>query len=112
VAKPEFNFMFMQSNELLAKKFEHPKIKKLVELIKKEKAKNKKAKILVMFMALTIIGMLIYLIIATNNLDGPEVEDFGNVQKRTILTLNKKMPYYFMLIVLQSLQKKKFLRLN
>jgi len=52
--------------------------------------KNKKAKILVMFMALTIIGMLIYLIIATNNLDGPEVEDFGNVQKRTILTLNKK----------------------
>ncbi len=47
VAKPEFNFMFMQSNELLAKKFEHPKIKKLVELIKKEKAKNKKAKIII-----------------------------------------------------------------
>ncbi len=47
MAKPEFNFMFMQSNELLAKKFEHPKIKKLVELIKKEKAKNKKAKIII-----------------------------------------------------------------
>jgi len=36
VAKPEFNFVYMQSNELLAKNQEHPKIEKLVEMINGE----------------------------------------------------------------------------
>ena len=40
VANPEFNFLFMQSNELLAKKKEHPKLQKLEEIIKKENQKR------------------------------------------------------------------------
>lgn len=47
VSQPEFNFMFMSSNELLAKKIEHPKIKELVEIIKKERTENNKIKIIV-----------------------------------------------------------------
>lgn len=47
VEKPEFNFVFMKSNELLAKKIEHPKIKKLIEVIEDEKSKNQKIKIIV-----------------------------------------------------------------
>lgn len=47
VAKPEFNFVFMQSNELLAKKIEHPKMQKLIDIILIEKEKSKKAKIIV-----------------------------------------------------------------
>src|SRR3989339_752073 len=35
VANPEFNFIFMQSNELLAKKQEHPKLKEIEEIISK-----------------------------------------------------------------------------
>ncbi len=47
VAKPEFNYIFMKSNELLAKNIEHPKIPKLIELIGKEKQKNRNTKIIV-----------------------------------------------------------------
>ncbi|MFH1326584.1 MAG: DEAD/DEAH box helicase [archaeon] len=47
VAKPEFNFVFMKSNELLAKGFEHPKIKILENIIIKEKQENKNLKIIV-----------------------------------------------------------------
>ena len=47
VSKPEFNFVFMQSNELLSKKKEHPKIQKLIEIIVDEKQKNKKMKMIV-----------------------------------------------------------------
>ncbi len=47
VSKPEFNYAFMQSNELLAKNKEHPKLEKLVEIINSEKAKNKNSKIIV-----------------------------------------------------------------
>ena len=37
----------MLSNELLAKNIEHPKLEKLIEIIKKEKSKNQKIKIIV-----------------------------------------------------------------
>jgi len=47
VAKPEFNFAFMQSNELLEKDIEHPKLEKLIEIIEEEKSKNSKIKIIV-----------------------------------------------------------------
>jgi len=47
VAKPEFNFVYAQTAELLAKKIEHPKLKKLTEIIKQEKTKNKNIKIIV-----------------------------------------------------------------
>ena len=36
VAKPEFNFVYMQSNELLSKNVEHPKVAKLKEIIEQE----------------------------------------------------------------------------
>jgi len=41
VANPEFNFVFMQSNELLAKNQEHPKLGKLIEIIEEEIKKDK-----------------------------------------------------------------------
>ncbi len=47
VSKQEFNYIFMQSNELLAKEKEHPKMEKLIYLISQEKKENAKAKIIV-----------------------------------------------------------------
>jgi ERCC4-related helicase len=47
VAKPEFNFIFMASNELLAKNFEHPKVKILEDIIERERKENEKMKIIV-----------------------------------------------------------------
>jgi Fanconi anemia group M protein len=47
VAKPEFNYAFVKSNELLAKKIEHPKIPELIRIIEKEKLENKDIKIIV-----------------------------------------------------------------
>ncbi len=47
VAKPEFNFIYMSSNELLAKGFEHPKINQLINIIKDEKSKNDKLKVII-----------------------------------------------------------------
>lgn len=46
VKKPEFNLIYSQSLELLAKNKEHPKINKLLEILKKE-TRNKKVKIIV-----------------------------------------------------------------
>ncbi len=42
VAKPEFNFLFMQSNELLSKNKEHPKLLELEKIISNENAESKK----------------------------------------------------------------------
>jgi len=47
VQKPEFNFIFTSSNELLAKNFEHPKTIILKKLIEKEKQNNSNVKIIV-----------------------------------------------------------------
>lgn len=47
VAKPEFNFAFVKTNGLLAKNIEHPKLDKLIEIVEKERSKNKKVKIIV-----------------------------------------------------------------
>lgn len=47
VSKPEFNFVFMKSSELLARKIEHPKIAELIKIINQEKSKNPKMKIIV-----------------------------------------------------------------
>ncbi len=47
VSKSEFNFIFMRTNELLTKGFEHPKINKSIEIIEKEQSKNEKTKIIV-----------------------------------------------------------------
>lgn len=47
IARPEFNFIFMQSNELLAKKHEHPKLNEANKIIKKEIEVNPSAKIII-----------------------------------------------------------------
>jgi Fanconi anemia group M protein len=47
VAKQEFNFSYMQSNELLTKNHEHPKLEKLHEIIQRENEGNKNLKIIV-----------------------------------------------------------------
>jgi ERCC4-related helicase len=41
IAKPEFNFAFMRTNELLAKNIEHPKVEKIIEIISRERLKEK-----------------------------------------------------------------------
>jgi len=47
VARPEFNFIFMSSNELLAKNIEHPKLSELIEIIKREKSERPNSKFIV-----------------------------------------------------------------
>ncbi len=47
VSNPEFIFIFSRTKELLEKKFEHPKIQKLFEIISDEIEKNEKAKIII-----------------------------------------------------------------
>ena len=47
VAKPEFNYAFIKTNELLSKNTEHPKILRLIELVRSEKQKNENARIIV-----------------------------------------------------------------
>ncbi len=47
IAKTEFNFIFMQSSELLEKKYEHPKLNEANKIIKKEMGLNPSAKIIV-----------------------------------------------------------------
>ncbi len=45
VSKPEFNFAFKKSKEMLRKNIEHPKIKKIIEIITEEK--NTKSKVII-----------------------------------------------------------------
>ncbi len=47
VKRPEFNFAYTRSNELIAKNFDHPKLKKLIEIVEIEQSKNKNLKIIV-----------------------------------------------------------------
>lgn len=46
-SKKEFNFCYSSANELLVKNKEHPKIEKIIELIKNEKEKNPESKIII-----------------------------------------------------------------
>ena len=47
VSQPEFNFAFMQSNELLIKNKEHPKLERIIEIIKEEIKNKEDSKIIV-----------------------------------------------------------------
>lgn len=47
VSMPEFNFAFMKSSELLGKGFEHPKLKRVEEIVRDEKLKNDSVKIII-----------------------------------------------------------------
>jgi Fanconi anemia group M protein len=49
VAKPEFNYVYSTTTELLAKNREHPKVAKLVEIIEKEKQDKFKAIVFTQF---------------------------------------------------------------
>lgn len=47
VSKPEFNFIFMRSNELLSKNTEHPKLNELEKIVEQEKNENEKMKMII-----------------------------------------------------------------
>ncbi len=47
ILKPEFNYIYSKTNELLAKKFEHPKLDKIKEIIENELKNKKNIKIIV-----------------------------------------------------------------
>ncbi len=47
VSKPEFNLVYIKSNELLLKGIEHPKIEELMKIVTEEKSGNEKIKILI-----------------------------------------------------------------
>lgn len=47
VKKPEFNFAFIKSNNLLAKNIEHPKISELIKIIENEKLIQKQLRIII-----------------------------------------------------------------
>ncbi|VVB82251.1 ATP-dependent RNA helicase SrmB [uncultured archaeon] len=47
VSKPEFNLAYIHSNELLAKGVEHPKLQEILNIVKEEKIKNDKIKIII-----------------------------------------------------------------
>jgi len=47
VLKPEFNLVFITSNELLTKEVEHPKVNVLKEIVEKEFLKNPKTKMII-----------------------------------------------------------------
>jgi len=47
VAKAEFNFAFMQSNELLAKNTEHPKVEEVMQIAKRELSNNSNSKMII-----------------------------------------------------------------
>jgi len=47
VAKPEFNYIYSATLELLSKGKEHPKLNQIIEIIKRENSKNKKSKIII-----------------------------------------------------------------
>jgi len=46
-SNPEFNLVYLMTNELISKGIEHPKIEELVKIVELEKNKDKKMKILV-----------------------------------------------------------------
>ncbi|MFH1787216.1 MAG: DEAD/DEAH box helicase [archaeon] len=85
VKKVEFNFIFMQSNELLAKKMEHPKIQKLVEIVEKENKEKIKIIVFTQFRdsALTIAKKL-------NELKGIKAKIFVGQAKKKDSGLSQK----------------------
>ncbi len=87
VAKPEFNFVYMQSNELLVKNQEHPKLRELKKIVGQEKLKNKKIKIIVFTQfrdtATTISKNL-------NELNGIKAKVFVGQAKKNGTGLNQK----------------------
>ncbi len=87
IAKPEFNFVFMKSNELLIKNIEHPKVSKLIEIVEQEKIKNEKIKIIVFTQfreTATILSKKI------NEIEGIKSKVFVGQAKKKDTGLNQK----------------------
>jgi len=87
VAKPEFNFVLMRSNELLSKNFEHPKLQELQNIIQEEKKNNKDIKVIVFTQfrdTATIISKNL------NQLQGIKAKVFVGQAKKDGTGLNQK----------------------
>ena len=87
VSKPEFNYVFMRSNELLSKGIEHPKVLKLVEMIGQEKEKNKNVKVIVFTQFRDTAKMISERI---NEIPGIKSKVFVGQAKKTDTEINKK----------------------
>ena len=87
VSKPEFNYVFMKSNEALASGLEHPKVLKLVELVTLEKEKNKDVKIIVFTQFRDTAKMISSKI---NEIQGLHSKVFVGQTKKTDTETNKK----------------------
>jgi len=87
VKNPEFNYVFMTSIELLTKGVEHPKIEKLLEIVKREKEKNENLKIIIFTQfrdsAVVISKKL-------NNISEFEAKVFVGQAKKNGLGMNQK----------------------
>ncbi len=87
VSKPEFNFIFMSSNELLSKNKEHPKLTELIEILKKEKENNENMKLIIFTQfrdtALNICRRI-------NNIDGINAKVFVGQAKKSETGLSQK----------------------
>jgi Fanconi anemia group M protein len=87
VAKPEFNFIFMSSNELLVKNFEHPKTRILKELIEKEQQENSNSKTIVFAQFRDTATMISKKL---NNIDGINSKVFVGQKKLAESGLSQK----------------------
>lgn len=87
VAKPEFNYVYMQSNELLVKKREHPKLEELSNLVQQEQEKNNNIKLIVFTQfrdtATTISNKL-------NKIKGIKAKVFVGQAKKSGIGMNQK----------------------
>jgi Fanconi anemia group M protein len=80
VKKPEFNFVWQRTNELIEKGFEHPKLAKLEEIITNEVSRDKNIKIIV-FTQFRETASIICKIL--NNVDGIKAKIFVGQSKKT-----------------------------
>jgi len=83
VAKPEFNYIYSASLELLAKNKEHPKINKIFEIIQEEQKKNKKMRIIIFTQYRDTAGVISKML---NKIEGIKAEVFIGQAKKSSST--------------------------
>ena len=88
VSKPEFNFIYSQANELLAKKVEHPKMQEIINIIKREREHNKNLKMIIFTQFRETAGNISRRI---NEIEGVKSKVFiGQSKKDSLGGLNQK----------------------
>ena len=88
VSKPEFNFIYSQANELLAKKVEHPKMQEIISIIKREREFNKNLKMIIFTQFRETAGNISRRI---NEIEGVKSKVFiGQAKKDSLGGLNQK----------------------